>query len=101
MAEVTQEMRDEVTKIAYDFFAEECEVERDSLNDDTNVIEDIEGDSLMVLELVETFKKKYNLNVDLKSIGQYMIKNQADTIGKMIKLILLIIEHEEKIADLD
>ncbi len=100
MAEVTQEMRDEVKEIAYDFFAEECEVERDTLNDDTNVIEDIEGDSLMVLELVETFKKKYNLNVDLKAIGQYMIKNQADTIGKMIKLILLIIEHEEKIADL-
>lgn len=100
MAEVTQEMRDEVKEIAYDFFAEECEVERDTLNDDTNVIEDIEGDSLMVLELVETFKKKYNLNVELKAIGQYMIKNQADTIGKMINLILLIIEHEEKIADL-
>lgn len=101
MAEITQEMRDEVKKIAYDFFAEECEVEMDSLNDDTNVIEDIEGDSLMVLELIETFKKKYGLDVDLKSIGQYMIKHKAETIGQMVATILLIIEHENKISELD
>jgi len=100
MAKVTQEMRDEVREIAYTFFAEECEVPRDSLNDDTDVIADIEGDSLMVLELIETFKKKYGLNIDLKSIGQYMIKHQASTIGKMIELLLLIIEHEDKVAEL-
>ncbi len=100
MAEVTQEVKDEVREIAYSFFSEECEVELDSLNDDTNVIEDIEGDSLMVLELIETFKKKYGLEIDLKSIGQYMMKHKAETIGKMIELILLIIEHEQKIADL-
>ena len=101
MAEITQEMREEVRDIAYNFFCEECEVEKDSLNDDTNVIEDIEGDSLMVLELIETFKKKYGLHIDLKSIGQYMMKHKAETIGKMIELILLIVEHEDKIADLD
>lgn len=100
MAEVTQAMRDEVREIAYNFFAEECEVDRASLNDNTNVIEDIEGDSLMVLELIETFKKKYGLNIDLKSIGQYMMKHQAATIGKMIELLLLIIQHEDKVAEL-
>jgi len=101
MAEVTQAMRDEVREITYNFFAEECEVDRDSLNDNTDVIADIEGDSLMVLELIETLKKKYGLNIDLKSIGQYMIKHQAATIGEIIKVLLLVIEHEDKIAELD
>ena len=100
MAEVTQAMRDEVREITYNFFAEECEVDRDSLNDNTNVIEDIEGDSLMLLELIETFKKKYGLNVDLKSIGQYMLKSKPETIGKMVAFLLLVIQHEDKIAEL-
>ena len=43
MTTVTQEMKDEVKEIVYDFFAEECEVDKESLNDDTNVIEDLEA----------------------------------------------------------
>ena len=47
MPEVTDEMKQEIREIVYDFYAEECEVDRATLTDDTNVIEDIEGDSLM------------------------------------------------------
>ncbi len=101
MAEVTQEMKEEAREIVYDFFAEECEVDKASINNDTNVIEDIEGDSLMFLELLEIFKKKYNLDIELKSIGKYVVKHPAETIGKMVDLIMLIIEHGDKIADLD
>lgn len=101
MTTVTQEMKDEVKEIVYDFFAEECEVERDSLNDDTNVIEDLEGDSLMFLELIEIFKKKYSLDVGIESIGKYVMKHPAETVGKIVGLIVVIIEHEGKIAELD
>jgi acyl carrier protein len=101
MPEVTQEMRDEVKEIVYDFFIEECEVERDSVNDDTKIIEDLEGDSLMFLELLEIFKKKYDLNVGVESIGKYVMKHPADTVGKVVSLILLIIEHGEKISELE
>lgn len=101
MPEVTQEMRDDVKEIVYNFFIEECEVEKDSVNDDTKVIEDLEGDSLMFLEILEIFKKKYNLDVGVESIGKYVMKHPAETVGKVVDLILLIIEHGEKIADLD
>jgi acyl carrier protein len=101
MEKVTQEMRDEVKEIVYDFFIEECEVERDSVNDDTRVIEDLEGDSLMFLELLEIFKKKYGLKVGVESIGKYVMKHPADTVGKVVDLILLIIEHGENISELD
>jgi acyl carrier protein len=99
MPEVTEEMKKEIRETVYDFYAEECEVDKASLNDDTNVIEDIEGDSLMFLELLEIFKKKYGMEVELKSIGKYVLKNPADTLGKLTVLTELIVEKGDAIAD--
>ena len=101
MAEVTDEMKQEIREILYDFYAEECEVDQATLTDDTNVIEDIEGDSLMFLELLETFKKKYDLEVELKSIGKYVLKHPADTLGKLITLTELIVEKGDAIGDVE
>lgn len=100
MAQVTQEIRDEVKEIVFDFFAEECEVDRASITDATNVIEDLEGDSLMFLELLEIFKKKYGMDVKIQSIGKYAMEHPAETVGKIVDLILLIIEHGDKISQL-
>ncbi len=101
MPELTDEIRADVAQIVFDFFAEECEVDRQSLNNDTNIIEDLEGDSLMFLELLEIFKEKYSLDIGMESIGKYVMKNPADTVGKIVDLILLIIEHGEKILEID
>ncbi len=100
MPEVTQEMRAEVKEIVFNFFADECEVDRGTLNDDTRIIEDLEGDSLMFLELLEIFKKKYGLTIGVESIGKYVMRHPADTIGKIVDLVLLIIQHGEKISEL-
>jgi acyl carrier protein len=101
MAKIEKGTIDEVRKIVYEFFSEECEVPIDKLDDDTNVIKDLEGDSLMFLELLEIFKKKYGLNVELKTVGKYVVKHPAETIGAIIRMTLLIIEHENRIADLE
>lgn len=101
MAVITENTLEEVKGIVYDFFAEECEVDISDLNDNTDIIKDIEGDSLMFLELLEIFKKKYNLSVELKVVGKYVVKNPAETIGDIINTTMLIIEHEEKIAELN
>jgi acyl carrier protein len=68
---------------------------------DTNIINDIDGDSLMFLELIEIFKKKYNLDIELKTIGKYSVKHPVQTIGQLIDMQLLIIEHENKLLELD
>lgn len=101
MAKIESGTRDEVRKIVYDFFSEECEVSIDELNDNTNVIKDLEGDSLMFLELLEIFKKKYKLNVELKTVGKYVVKHPAETIGTIINMTMLIIEHENRITELE
>jgi len=92
MVKITEEIKQEVQKIVYDFFAEECEVDRSELNENTNIVRDIDGDSLMFLELIEIFKGKYNLDIELKTIGKYSVKHTVETIGELIRMQLLIIE---------
>jgi acyl carrier protein len=100
MAKINENTLREVRDTIYNFFADECEVDINSINDNTNIIKDLEGDSLMFLELLEIFKKKYNLDIELKTIGKYVVKNPVETVKQVIDMTMLIIEHENKIADL-
>jgi len=101
MAKVTEQIKSEVKEIVYRFFAEECEVDIAQINDNTNIIKDLDGDSLMFLELIEIFKKKYDLDIELKVIGKYAVKHPVTTIGQLIGMQLQIIEHENKLLELD
>jgi acyl carrier protein len=99
MAPITDTTRNEVREIVYDFFAEECEVDKEKINDQTSIIRDLDGDSLMFLELIEIFKKKYNLEIELKTIGKYAVKHPVSTIGELIGMQMLIIEHENRLLE--
>jgi len=101
MVKITDNVRAEVTGIVYKFFADECEVDISKINDNTNIIKDLDGDSLMFLELIEIFKKKYNLDIELKTIGKYAVKHPVQTIGELIDMQMLIIEFENKLLDTD
>lgn len=100
MPAITDNIRKDVKDIVYNFFSEECEVGLDRINDNTKIIKELGGDSLMFLELIEIFKKKYHLDIELKTIGKYAVKHPVETIGQLINMQLLIIEHENKILDL-
>ena len=101
MTQINEIIKKEVKETVYNFFAEECEVDLASLNDNTNIIKDIDGDSLMFLELIEIFKKKYSLDIELKTIGKYALKHPVETIGQLIDMQMLIIEHENKLLEMD
>ncbi len=101
MTAITEEIKNDVRKIVIDYFAEECEVNTDEINNNTHIFDDLDGDSLMFLELIELFKKKYNLNIDLKTIGKYSLKHPVRTIGELIDMQILIIEHENNIINID
>ncbi|HAN18057.1 MAG: acyl carrier protein [Bacteroidetes bacterium GWC2_33_15] len=100
MAQITDKTRAEVREVVYEFFAEECETAIENIHDETNIISDLDGDSLMFLELIEIFKKKYNLNIELKTIGKFAVKNPVKTIGELIHMQMLIIEHENNIINM-
>ncbi|TSA29716.1 MAG: acyl carrier protein [Bacteroidetes bacterium] len=101
MAQIMENTRYEVKEVVYEFFAEECEVPVSEISDQTNIIKDLDGDSLMFLELIEIFKKKYSLDIELKTIGKYAVKHPVETIGQLIDMQMLIIEHENDILELD
>jgi len=100
MANLTPEIKNELRTMIYEFFSEECEVELEELNDQTTIIDDLDGDSLLFVELIELMKKKYGLNIQLQTIGKYLLKNPAETIGGVIETSCLIYEHENNIVNL-
>ena len=100
MAQITENTRNEVQEVVYDFFADECEVDVSEISEQTNIIKDLDGDSLMFLELIEIFKKKYSLEIELKTICKYAVKNPVETIGQLIDMQMLIIEHENHILEI-
>lgn len=99
MPTVTDEIRNEVKETVYNFFADECEIDPSQISDESNLIKDLEGDSLMFLELLEIFKKKYSLDIDFKSVGKFVVKNPVETVGGVIDMTCLIIEHGNQIVD--
>ena len=98
---MNDKMKEEVREIVLDFFAEECEIDVSDITNESNIITDLGGDSLMFLALIEIFTKKYNQEIDLKTIGKYSIKHPVETIGELIEMQLRIIEHGNKIIELD
>ncbi len=100
MGKITENTREEVKNIVCNFFSEECEVDISQITENTNIISDLEGDSLMFLELIEIFKKKYDLNIELKTIAKYIVRHPVETIGQLIDTQMLMIIHENKIVEL-
>ncbi len=100
MKEITDAIKADVKQTVYEFFADQCEVDINEINDQTNIITDLEGDSLMFLELIEIFKKKYNLEIELKTVGKYVLRHPVDTIGQLIDTQILMIRYENKILEI-
>jgi len=100
MKELTPEIKQEIKTLIYEFFADECDVELEKMNEQTTITDDLDGDSLLFVELVELMKKKYSLNIQLQTIGKYLLKHPAETIGQVIETSYLIYQHENNIVDL-
>ena len=101
MRQVTDEMKKELEEMVYEFIADECEVSRDELNDGTSITDDLDGDSLLLVELIELAKKKYDLNIRLQTVGKYLLKKEADKMKEIVDVFIKIYQYEEAIVDLD
>lgn len=89
----------EIRNIVYDYFSEECDVDASEISDHTNIISDLEGDSVMLLSLLEIVRKKYNLTIELKALGKHLMKKPANTIGQVIDLTLNIVRYGNDIVN--
>ena len=101
MREIDQQAEREIRELVYDYFASECDIDRSRLTDATDIIEELEGDSLMLLSLLESVRRKYGLSVELKTLGRHLMNKPANTIGQIVELTLAIVRHGDDIVSLE
>ena len=101
MREIDQQAERDIRDLVYDYFASECDIDRSRLADETDIIEELEGDSLMLLSLLESVRRKYGLSVELKTLGRHLMNKPANTIGQIIELTLAIVRHGDDIVSLE
>lgn len=89
-----QEILDEIKE----FLADELDVESDEITTDSKIIDDLGGDSMIYLELVEQFKKKYDVSVEVRVIGKYFQKHPVYTVGETAQAVYDVIEKGEELV---
>ena len=99
MREITEEIKKEIKDMIFDYYAEECEVEKDEITMDTNPQEDLGSDSLMFVELIEMTADKYDLDIKLQSIGKYMLKSPMDTMSDVVEMFCKIYQYGNDIVN--
>jgi acyl carrier protein len=101
MRDIDEATIGEIREITYEYFAEECDMDEGDITDETNIITDLEGDSLMLLSLLEIFRKKYGLAIELKTLGKHLMKKPANTIGEVVELTIEIVKYGNDIVNVE
>lgn len=101
MPKIDHNAAEEIKSLVYDYFSDECDIPKERITNSTNIIEELGGDSLMLLSLLETVRKKYRLNIELKTLGKHLMKKPAHTVGDVVKLTIAIVEHGDDIVNVD
>ncbi len=96
---LSPEVENEIREMVFSYFAEECDTEIEDLSDQTDIIEELEGDSLMLLSLLELVRKKYQLTIELKTLGRHLMEKPANTLGQITNLTKAIILHGNDIVN--
>lgn len=98
MAKVlTDDEKKEIYEEIREFLSEELDVPVDQIKQETKIIDDLDGDSMIYLELVEDFKKKYDVTVEVRTIGQYFQKHPIYTVGETAQAVYDIVERGEEL----
>lgn len=101
MMDIDKKTEQEIRDLIYEYFSEECDVDKEDITDNTDIIEELEGDSLMLLALLEMVRKKYGLGIELKTLGNHLMKKPADTVGQVVELTIAVVKYGDDIVNMD
>ena len=96
---LTEEQKNEMQEEIRTFLAEELEIEPDEISDETNLIDDLGADSILFLEMFEEFSEKYDIRLEVRTIGNYMLKHPVYTFGDTMNAIFLVVEEGDKLIE--
>jgi len=90
---------DEKTEMANkikEFLSDECDVPLEEITDDTDIAEDLKADSLVFLELIQEIQADYDLDIELRQIGKYIVKHPVKTVGEAVETLYMFVERGEE-----
>lgn len=96
---LTEEDRKRIFEEVRQYLADELEVDITEITENSHIIDDLGGDSILFLEMIEEAKEKYGINLEVRVIGKYMLKNPVYTVGETANAVCEIIEKGEGIID--
>lgn len=98
---LTDQEKKEIYEHIRQFLSDELDVGLDDIGPDTKIIDDLKGDSMIYLELVEDFKKKYDVRVEISLIGRYLQKHPVYTVGQTAQVVYDIVERGDSLMTSD
>ncbi len=98
---LAEEQKSQIYEHIRQFLSEELDVPLEEIGPDSKIIDDLHGDSMIYLELVEEFKKKYDIQVEIRVIGQYFQRHPVYTVGEVARAVCDIIQRGDSLLDPD
>jgi acyl carrier protein len=96
---LTDDEKTQVYEHIRQFLSDELGVPLDKIGPETRIIDDLGGDSIIYLELIEEFKKKYDISVEIRVIGRYFQKHPIRTVGETARAVYDIVEKGEGLVE--
>jgi acyl carrier protein len=96
---LTEDAKTAISEAIIQFLAEEFDVDPIEIKDDTNIIDDLGGDSILFIEMIEEFKEQYEIDLEVRTIAQYMLKNPVYTVKETLNAVYEIIEKGEELIE--
>ncbi len=96
---LTEQDRQDVYERIRRFLSDELDVPLDDIGPDTRIIDDLQGDSMIYLELIEDFKNTYQVNVEIGVVGRYLQKNPVRTVAEVAGTVCRILEQGDALFE--
>jgi len=91
--QLTEEEKSTIYEEIRDFLSEELDVPLDEITPESKIIDDLNGDSMIYLELVDIFRKRFETNVEVRVIGQYFQQHPIYTVEETAQAVYDIVER--------
>ena len=96
---LTSDEKKEIYEHIRTFLSDELDVPLEDIGPETKIIDDLHGDSMIYLELIEDFKKKYDVKIEVAVIGRYLQKHPVYTVGETAQVVYVIVERAESLLE--
>lgn len=92
--------KDDIYDEVVSFLSEELEVDKQDISPETHIINDLDGDSMLFLEMIDEFKSKFDIDIEVRFIGRYFMANPVYTVGETVEAIYFILYNKEKLIEM-